>query len=67
MDTLLSIDSVSKHFGDYKALNNVSVDIPKGAMLLANNQQKVYANQVVAEIKKDANLINVFKFHLPVL
>ena len=34
-----------------------SVDIPKGAMLLANNQQKVYANQVVAEIKKDANLI----------
>ena len=30
MDNLLSIDSVSKHFGDYKALNNVSVDIPKG-------------------------------------
>ncbi|RZO97798.1 MAG: ATP-binding cassette domain-containing protein, partial [Flavobacteriales bacterium] len=32
MDTLLSIDSVSKHFGDYKALNNVSVDIPKGSI-----------------------------------
>ena len=34
-----------------------SLDIPKGAMLLANNNQKVYCNQVVAEIKKDANLI----------
>ena len=32
MDNLLSIDSVSKHFGDYKALNNVSVDIPKGSI-----------------------------------
>jgi DNA-directed RNA polymerase subunit beta' len=34
-----------------------SLAIPKGAMLLANNDQKVYCNQVVAEIKKDANLI----------
>ena len=34
-----------------------SLDIPRGAMLLANNSQKVYYNQVVAEIKKDANLI----------
>ena len=34
-----------------------SLNIPKGAMLLANNNQKVYCNQVVAEIKKDANLI----------
>ena len=32
MDNLLSIDSVSKNFGDYKALNNVSVDIPKGCI-----------------------------------
>ena len=32
MSNLLSIDSVSKHFGDYKALNNVSVDIPKGSI-----------------------------------
>ena len=34
-----------------------SLDIPRGAMLLANNSQKIYYNQVVAEIKKDANLI----------
>ena len=34
-----------------------SLNIPKGAMLLANNNQKVYCNQVVAEIKKEANLI----------
>ena len=34
-----------------------SLDIPRGAMLLANNEQKIYCNQVVAEIKKEANLI----------
>ncbi len=34
-----------------------SLDIPCGAMLLANNGEKVYCNQVVAEIKKEANLI----------
>jgi DNA-directed RNA polymerase subunit beta' len=34
-----------------------SLDIPRGAMLLANNNQKIYCNQVVAEIKKEANLI----------
>ena len=34
-----------------------SLDIPKGAMLLVNNNQKLYCNQVVAEIKKEANLI----------
>ena len=32
MSNLLSIDSVSKHFGDYMALNDVSVDIPKGSI-----------------------------------
>lgn len=34
-----------------------SLHIPRHAMLLVNNNQKVYCNQVVAEIKKDANLI----------
>ena len=34
-----------------------SLDIPSGAMLLANNEQKIYFNQIIAEIKKDANLI----------
>ena len=32
MNNLLSIDSVSKYFGDYKALNNVSVDIPEASI-----------------------------------
>jgi|TARA_B110000971_G_scaffold221985_1_gene272243 DNA-directed RNA polymerase subunit beta' len=32
-------------------------NLPPGAMLLANNDQKIFCNQVVAEIKKDANLI----------
>jgi DNA-directed RNA polymerase subunit beta' len=34
-----------------------SLDIPRGALLLANNGQQVYMNQIVAEIKKDNNLI----------
>ena len=34
-----------------------SLSIPRGAMLLANTDQKIYCNQVIAEIKKDANLI----------
>jgi len=34
-----------------------SLAIPKNALLLANNLQKVYRNQVIAEIKKDANLV----------
>ena len=34
-----------------------SLDIPRDALLLANNNQKVYCNQVIAEIKKEANLI----------
>ena len=34
-----------------------SVTVPKGALLLINNEQKVYRNQVLGEIKKDANLI----------
>ncbi len=34
-----------------------SLDIPADAMLLVNTNQKVYPNQIIAEIKKDANLI----------
>ena len=30
MNNLLSIDSVSKHFGQFTALNNVSINIPEG-------------------------------------
>ena len=32
MKNLLSIDSVSKTFGEYTALNNVSINIPKGSI-----------------------------------
>ena len=33
------------------------LDISRGATLLVNNNSKIYYNQLVAEIKKDANLI----------
>tara|TARA_B100000683_G_scaffold8301_1_gene9050 strand:- start:9057 stop:12851 length:3795 start_codon:yes stop_codon:yes gene_type:complete len=35
----------------------IKIKIPSGATLLCNNKQKVYSNQIIAEIKKDANLV----------
>nr|YP_010930369.1 RNA polymerase beta'' subunit [Ochrosphaera neapolitana]WKK50097.1 RNA polymerase beta'' subunit [Ochrosphaera neapolitana] len=35
---------------------SVSFSIPPGGILLVNNRQKVYSNEVIAEIKKDANV-----------
>ncbi len=32
MNDVLVADSVSKHYGDYKALNNVSITVPKGSI-----------------------------------
>jgi ABC-2 type transport system ATP-binding protein len=32
MDNLLVTDSVSKNFGDFKALNNVSIEVPTGSI-----------------------------------
>ena len=34
-----------------------TLDIPEDAMLLVNNKQRVYPNQIIAEIKKDASLV----------
>ena len=36
---------------------SITLQIPKGNILLINNGQKVYLSQILAEIKKDANLI----------
>ena len=33
------------------------IELPEGATLLSNTGQKVYTNQIIAEIKKDANLV----------
>jgi DNA-directed RNA polymerase subunit beta' len=35
----------------------IYLEIPEGNILLVNNNQKVYLSQILAEIKKDANLI----------
>lgn len=32
MNKLLQVNNVSKSFGDYKALNNVSIEVPKGSI-----------------------------------
>ena len=32
MSNLLSIDSVSKHYGDFTALNNVSLNVREGSI-----------------------------------
>jgi DNA-directed RNA polymerase subunit beta' len=34
-----------------------TINIPSEAVILVNNGQKVYSNQVIAEIKKEANLL----------
>ena len=34
-----------------------TIKLPSGARLLCNHKQKVYSNQIIAEIKKDANLV----------
>ena len=52
-DIALSIKDLTVAFDKKPVLWDVDLDIPKGAMLLANNNQKVYCNQVVAEIKKE--------------
>ena len=49
-------ENVTLSIEDIKG-NRCSLDISSGALLLVNNNQKVYCNQIVAEIKKDANLI----------
>jgi len=47
----------AKLYIEDEASNFCSINVPRGAMLLVNNDQKIYCNQVVAEIKKDVNLI----------
>merc|ERR1712139_306923 len=34
-----------------------ALEVPKNALLLVNNKQKIYRNQVIAEIKKNTNLL----------
>jgi DNA-directed RNA polymerase subunit beta' len=47
----------AKLYLENKANTICALNIPRSAMLLANNNQKIYCNQVVAEIKKDANIL----------
>ena len=32
MNNLLEVNNVSKYFGDFKALNDVSISIPRGSI-----------------------------------
>ncbi len=50
------MENITLHIESQKG-TMCSLDIPRGAILLENNNQKVYCNQVIAEIKKDENLI----------
>jgi DNA-directed RNA polymerase subunit beta' len=44
-------------FIETKTQTLCKLSIPSNALLVVNNFQKVYRNQVIAEIKKDANLV----------
>ncbi len=53
MSNLLEVQNVSKHFGDFKALNNVSIEIPKGSifgLLGPNGAGKTTLIRVVNQI-----------------
>lgn len=50
------LSEVSLFMEDNKGTKS-SLKIPKGSTLLVNNGQKIYENQIIAEIKKDTNLI----------
>ena len=47
----------AKLYIENKTKTFCSLEVPRGAMLLANNNQKIYCNQVIAEITKEANVI----------
>ena len=37
--------------------SRTKINLPKGATILLNSGEKVYTNQIIAEVKKDANLV----------
>ncbi len=55
MNNILSIDSVSKHYGDFTALNNVSLDIKEGSifgLLGPNGAGKTTLIRIINQITK---------------
>ena len=66
MNNILSIDSVSKHYGDFTALNNVSVDIKEGSIfgLLGPNGagKTTLISSVCGLIKQTSGEIKVSNF-----
>ena len=55
MNNILSIDSVSKHYGDFTALNNVSLDIREGSifgLLGPNGAGKTTLIRIINQITK---------------
>ncbi|TWO32655.1 ABC transporter ATP-binding protein [Seonamhaeicola sediminis] len=69
MSNLLEVSEVSKHFGDFKALNNVSIQVPKGSifgLLGPNGAGKTTLIRVInqitmpdsGEVRLDGDLLN---------
>ncbi len=54
--SFLTNENITLHIENLQS-GSIKIEIPSGATLLCNNKQKVYENQIIAEIKKDANLV----------
>ena len=55
MEKLLVADTVSKSFGDYKALNDISIEVPKGSifgLLGPNGAGKTTLLQILGTLDK---------------
>ena len=55
--TNFKLDKLIKLSIETKGQSLCSLTVPRDALLLVKNGQKIYPNQVIAEIKKDASLV----------
>ena len=63
MNNILSIDSVSKHYGNFTALNNVSVNIREGSIFGLLGPNGAGKTTLIRVINQITYLIQV-KFYL---
>ena len=54
--SFLITENLTLYIENIKGIRS-KIKVPKGATLLSNAGEKVYTNQIIAEVKKDANLL----------
>ena len=56
MNNLLVADSVSKNFGKFTALNNVSIEVPKGS-IFGTSMETLFKAVNFPKFQKEASLV----------